>query len=170
MAWKENFANIKDWAKVNLEGVKNIFKGAFDIIKGIMKVLWNIVKGDPDEVWAGIKLIWNGIKNIIKGFVQSIISSIVMIGISLFRVLKGIIEFVLGSAKKIAGFVGGRFFGKQKSSVENVDDFILSGGRLIKTNPNDIITGSRGGGGFGNVTFSPTINIAAAVANTGQSL
>jgi len=166
LAWKENFGGMRDWVKVVWEGIKNIISGALNIIKGLFMIFWSLFKGDPNGIWTAIKLVWDGIVKIITGAIQGIVGSFAAIGLSLFRVLKGAWDSLWGFIKTMGSNISNWFVGLLPSFVRKafgiklLDDFVISGGQVYKTNPQDTIVGSKSGFGGGSINFSPVYNIS----------
>lgn len=92
LAWKENFAGIREWVQVLWEGIKDIFGGAVDVITGLMNVFFGLFSGDPKKIWEGVKSIFSGIWRIIRGAFKFLLGLVVTLGISLFRVVAGVIK------------------------------------------------------------------------------
>lgn len=174
LAWKYNFGNIREHTEALFGVVKHIFDNIIGVFRGLWEIFEGIITVDGEKIKTGFIRIWNSIQNvlidvfckipnIIMDFLWDAFASIGKWGSDVIDLIwdsiVGGFNKAVGFVKKIGGVVAEKLgFGK----TETVNDFILSKGRLIKTHPRDVITGTKDGQGMGssiNLTVSPTINI-----------
>lgn len=97
LAWKENFANIRDWVQVIVEGIKQFFKGLKTFFGGVIDFIIGLFTGDTVKILDAWERIKEGVVDIFKGLGKFILGVIVVVGISIFRgliaVWKAVINF-----------------------------------------------------------------------------
>lgn len=167
LAWQENFGRIKDWVALIWQGIKNIFGGMIQTIKGLWDILVGFFTGDTDKVVQGFFKVAEGIFKIIMGIGQAVWGGLITLGLSLFRLVFGILKSFWDFGVQIVTniidgikSVGKKIFDTLMSFIpkglknmfggfgnvgdKKVDDFILSGGKVIQTNPQDTLVGFKG--------------------------
>ncbi len=179
--------------KTILDGIKNVIGGFIDLFVGILDLdgakisdaleriiydgLGNIVKGLGKIALAFLDFVFDIGKGIGKWLSELIdkiwtfleelpligrIFKTVRTGVTALR--ESIKEFLFGDVIPKYVLVGGEFVPRK-----SVDDFILSRGVLYKTNPADIIMGTKGNGIFNNSNQSITMTIAPTINISGNS-
>ena len=142
--------------KIDMSQLSEVIDKGLEIMDGVLDGLTNIIDKISEFLvnlltaigtWIGehsLELIDLGVR----------IAGALIIGIS-----QGILSGLDAALSKIPGYSSARnFVNKLGPNYEPVQDFILQpGGKLIKTDPNDTIMGSKSG--FGGGTFNVTYNI-----------
>ena len=167
-----------------------IGKWLFDLFVGILSTEFNILKGLGSWIWEGIKnavnfggAVWENLKNFgkwlwdnitkILAFGSEIWNNLANFGKWLFdkikeTILSGLnILADLGSKiynwiwDKIKGIGGAVWSFITGGGKERVDDFIISKGRVIETNPEDIIFGMKRENlnRLGNLNITINVNV-----------
>jgi len=103
VAWKEDFANMKDWVAVIWTGIKQTFKGGIDWVLGLLKIFVGIFTLNWDKIKEGFSQMWTGMKGVAGGMVKIIIGLVVSIGVAVLRVIVGIINAGIRLINKIPG-------------------------------------------------------------------
>lgn len=142
---------IIEGVKLLWKGVVNIFKGSFQLLVGLIAVLslalfrafLGLLESIGELLGKGFGLLWE--KLLVPMFefgvniVKSIIEGIKSIGGQIYSFILSLIP------KKLRNLVSGALGG----TGESADDFVMQGGKLVKTNPQDTIVGYKGASPFG---------------------
>jgi len=146
------FNNIMKMFRDHLVNVFKFFGDIFNAAKDLFNFLVDVGVIDTVislfELWATvankvfkiIKDIFNTVVDLIKKLAESDFGQFIISGIS--------------KAQDFGQFAMGGITNFLKGNEENVNDFILSKGKLIKTHPQDTIMGSKSGGMGSNITVS----------------
>jgi len=168
LAWKTNFAKIRDWTQVIFDGLKQFFGGIIDFFKGWWKFVSGLFTGNEDKVVEGFLQMGAGIKKAFKAAGKIILGLLVVIGISVLRFFlalgKGIVNAVVTGAKlavkAVRGFAGrvrqkitgsrqsGGFIPRDGLFRLHAGETVIPAGQTINFNPSIIVnvkSGEEGG-------------------------
>jgi hypothetical protein len=102
LAWKDNFANIRDWVGAIFESLKTYIGGFIATIQGLFDVFMGIMNGDLTKIGDGLKKMWKGVGDMFIGLAGVLFSIIVSLGIGIFRILFGIGKTIWEAGKMFA--------------------------------------------------------------------
>lgn len=137
----KNWGRVTDWLREKfgpfIDFLKKMFAPQIVAIRIAIKALGMAFK----LLWeAWIKPTFDKLKTFVNFLKEEVLPIILKVAGVLGKVIGGVASARQSSANNIASIMG----------VKKVDDFILSKGKLIETNPNDTIVGSKSGfGGMG---------------------
>ncbi len=171
-----------DWEKIK-KGVSRIWKGIVKIFLSGFKQLIGLIGVFGISLIRAFKIFFDfgarmgeiladAVKFVVKkakgwgiDWLNAFLDGIKSVGSKIFTFFENIIRGVFGAIGGfISKFIGGG--GGGGGRTDTADDFILSGGRLIKTNPLDTLVGFKGApsgvGTEGTVNIDITNNITGA--------
>jgi len=145
---------------------KTFFNGLIQIVKGVLNIIKGVFTGDFDLVRKGIEQVFSGLWKFISGGFKMVGAAVVIIfkGVLklIYNMVKVLVDGIVWVAGKVSKLLGGNEFTFKMPSFKQGGIMPYTGVAYLHAGEKVI---PRNEVGSGQVSFSPSITINAAVTS-----